>query len=352
MKSTKNTRAFVVGIFIFLGIAIFVVTVLTLGGQQKTFQKSITIQAVFDDINGLQKGNNIWFSGVKIGTVKKISFYGNAQVLVEMNIDEASRQYIRKNAKARISSDGLIGNKIIVIYPGASKSPSVEAGDMLGVEKAMNPDEMMITFQANNRNLLDITNDFKVITKNIVQGKGTVGKLLTDETLVSEFQTTMGMLKRTSSNAQRLSLNVENYTARLQQKGTLANDLITDTTIFARLRSTSARIEDVSRRAGVIVDNLNTATDGVNKSLNNTNTPAGMLLNDQSAAADIRSTLRNLQAASIKLDEDLEAAQHNFLLKGYFKKKAKKEAEENKKADLEQKAATTAQLEQSTTTPN
>ena len=68
MRSTKNSRAFIVGIFIFLGLAIFVLTVLTLGGQQKTFQKSITVKAVFDDINGLQKGNNIWFSGVKIGT--------------------------------------------------------------------------------------------------------------------------------------------------------------------------------------------------------------------------------------------------------------------------------------------
>src|SRR4051812_45975760 len=98
MKSSKNSRAVIVGIFILLGLAIFVVTILTLGGQQKTFQKSITIRAVFDDVNGLQKGNNIWFSGVKIGTVKKVSFYGTSQVEVDMNIDQAAREYIRKNA--------------------------------------------------------------------------------------------------------------------------------------------------------------------------------------------------------------------------------------------------------------
>ena len=80
MKSTKNTRAVVVGIFILLGIVILVLTILTLGGQNKTFSKSITVRAVFDDINGLQKGNNIWFSGVKIGTVKKISFVGERQL--------------------------------------------------------------------------------------------------------------------------------------------------------------------------------------------------------------------------------------------------------------------------------
>src|SRR6185503_9644170 len=116
MKSTSNKRAIIVGIFIFLGLAIFIITILTLGSQKKAFQKSITIKAIFDDVNGLQKGNNIWFSGVKIGTIKKIVLLGNAKVEADMNIEEHSRQFVRKDAKAKISSDGLIGNKIIVIY--------------------------------------------------------------------------------------------------------------------------------------------------------------------------------------------------------------------------------------------
>lgn len=69
--STSGKRPIIVGIFIFLGLAIFIAAILTLGSQHKTFKKSITVKAVFDDVNGLQKGNNIWFSGVKIGTIKK-----------------------------------------------------------------------------------------------------------------------------------------------------------------------------------------------------------------------------------------------------------------------------------------
>ncbi|GEO10313.1 MlaD family protein [Segetibacter aerophilus] len=346
MKSNKNTRAFVVGIFIFLGIAIFVVTVLTLGGQQKTFQKSIVVRAIFDDINGLQKGNNIWFSGVKIGTVKKISFVGNSQVEVDMNIDEASKQYIRKNAKARISSDGLIGNKIIVLYAGASKSPSVENGDILGVEKASNPDEMMATFQANNQNLFAITTDVKGISKRITEGKGTVGKLLTDETLVNDLHSTMARLQQASANAERLSASVAAFAAKLQSKGTLAHDLVTDTVIFSRLKATAAQIESVSKNASIVVDNLNNTSSQLGNSLNNKSTPVGMLLNDEDAAADIRVILSNLQAGTQKLNDDLEAVQHNFLLKGFFKKKAKKEEEEKKKAEelklQQQKAVTPA----------
>jgi phospholipid/cholesterol/gamma-HCH transport system substrate-binding protein len=217
-----------------------------------------------------------------------------------------------------------------VIYSGASKSPSVEEGDMLGVEKAINPDEMMITLQSNNRNILEITNDFKAISKGILEGKGTVGKLLSDETLLDDFERTMVMLRKASSNAQNLSSSIAVYASNLQRKGTLANDLVTDTTIFSRLRQTAAQMQEVSSKANTVVENLNTTTNGLNTKLNNNNTPVGVLLNDEDAAADMRVTLHNLQTSSIKLDENLEALQHNFLLRGFFKKKAKKEAEEAK----------------------
>ncbi len=162
MKAAHNNkRAVTVGIFIFLGIAIFVIAVLTLGGQQKTFSKALTVKAVFDDVQGLQKGNNIWFSGVKIGTIKKISFHGNSQVEVELNIQESSKDYIRKDAMAKISSDGFIGSKLVVLYGGTDKAQPVENGDVLRAEKIATTDEMFSTLQGNNRNLLDITNDFK-----------------------------------------------------------------------------------------------------------------------------------------------------------------------------------------------
>ncbi len=128
MKATSNRRAIIVGIFIFIGLGIFILAVLTLGNQQKTFQKSVTVKAVFDDVNGLQKGNNVWFSGVKIGTIKQVTLAGNEKVQVTINIEEKSKQFIRKDAKAKVSSDGLIGNKIIVIYGGTLQTAGIEQG--------------------------------------------------------------------------------------------------------------------------------------------------------------------------------------------------------------------------------
>src|SRR5687768_10277257 len=174
MTQMNNKKAVTVGIFIFLGLLILVAGVLTLGGQKNSFQKKITVRAIFDDVGGLQTGNNVWFSGVKIGTVKKMTFHGGSQVEVIMNIDEKNQQYIRKNAKAKISSEGFIGNKLVVIYGGSMEAPPVVDEDILGVEKAASTDEMLATLQENNKNLLDITTDFKVISKRLTNGEGSV----------------------------------------------------------------------------------------------------------------------------------------------------------------------------------
>ena len=86
MKPGNNRRGIIVGIFIFLGLAIFIVAVLTLGTQHKTFEKAISVKAIFDNVNGLQKGNNIWYAGVKVGTIKKVLLTGNSLVEVTMSI--------------------------------------------------------------------------------------------------------------------------------------------------------------------------------------------------------------------------------------------------------------------------
>lgn len=324
--ANSNKRAITVGIFVFLALAILIAGVLTLGGQQKTFEKKITVSAIFDDVGGLLTGNNVWFSGVKIGTVKKMSFHGNSQVQVIMSIEQKAQQYIRKNAMAKISSEGFIGNKLVMIYGGTMQAPPVEANDILGVEKGLSTDEMLATLQENNRNLLDITKDFKEISQKISEGQGTIGKLISDETLINSMQSAVTGLRQASANAQRLTSDLSSYTSKLQTKGSLTNDLVTDTVIFGRLRSTVAQLQEVSRNANDVTNNIRQ----VSGNLTNGSSPVGVLLNDQQAAADLKTTLSNLNAGTQKLDENMEALQHNFLLRGFFRKKAKREKEEIK----------------------
>ena len=328
MQLTDNRRQITVGIFIFIGLLIFVLAVFTLGGQKKTFNKSISLSVVFDDIQGLKTGNNVWFSGVKIGTIKKIQFHGTSQVMVTVNIDEEAHQYIHKDATASIGSDGLIGNKIIVITGGSTKLPFIEDGDMLTVSTTLSTDEIMKTFQVNNKNLVDITNDFKTLSQGLVAGKGTAGALLADEKIANDFKAIVANLKTTTVTANRMSVALDQFTKKMNTEGGLADKLMTDTAVFAQIQRSVNEMQKTAKAAAAMTENLNATS----AKLNQTDNAVGLLLNDSATAGQVRSIVNNLETSSKKLDEDLEALQSNFLFRGFFKKRAKEEAKAKEEA--------------------
>lgn len=329
MRSSKNTRAVVIGIFVVVGLLIFVLGVITLTGQKKSFSNAVNLKAIFDNVEGLQAGSNVWLNGVKVGTVKNVRFNADGKVAVSLGVDEKMQVYIHKDAKAKVGSDGLIGNKIIVLYGGTPSSPTVNDGDILAVEKIAGMEDMMATFQSNNENLLSITGDFKEISSKLAKGQGTIGKLLNDETLSNSMELALANLQRAASNATEISRDVAAYTNQLQKDGTLANDLVTDTVIFSNLRSSVAEIDQLTKKANEVMATLQTATNTVNTSLTDKSTPAGAMLQDKETAASLKATIKNLETSTKKLDENMEALQHNFLLRGFFRKREKEAAKKD-----------------------
>jgi phospholipid/cholesterol/gamma-HCH transport system substrate-binding protein len=325
MKSGFANRAVIVGIFIFLGIAIFVTGVFTIGFQRKTFAKSIEIHILFDDIGGLQEGNNVWLSGVKIGTVKKISFHGNTQVEIILRIDKDAQSHITRDAKAKISSDGFIGNRIVLIYGGSVTAGQISAGDWLISEKSLSTDDMMATLQENNKNLLEITGDLKTISRRIREGKGTIGELINDASIADNLRSTLSHFKKASINSELTIAKINEYVNGLNKKGTLVNQLTTDTLVYSRFKMTLDQLNKASLSISEFADSLKQA----GKSLSRTDNPAGVLLHDQQVALDLKEITRNLNTSSQKLDEDLKALQSNFLFKGYFKKQEKQKEKNN-----------------------
>jgi len=331
MSIIKNKKAVIVGIFVLVGLGLLVAIILIMGGQRKSFARTIHVTAIFDDVSGLQQGNNIWLAGVKVGTVRTISFNTNSKVMVNMSILASMRPYIHQDAKAKISSESLIGNKIVVLTQGSPQSPLVQSGDTLKIQASLNTEDMMNTLQQNNTNLLAITTDLKNMTGRLAKGQGSLGKMLQDETLVNTLQRTLNTLNTAAGNTNAFTADLSRYTASLQTKGSLANELVTDTIVFNRLRSSVITLKQIAQSAEAVVDNLNKASSDLNTSLKSTSSPIGVLLNDPKAASDLKITLTNLNLATEKLDEDLEAMQHNFLLRGYFRKHPTVKADTTKK---------------------
>lgn len=329
MSATENKRSIIVGLFIFIGLVIFVAGVLTLGGKQKRFVRTIDIIAVFDNVNGIQPGNNVFFSGVKIGTVSKINFFGTSQVEVTMHIEKSAKQYIRKNSLAKLSSEGFIGNKMIELIGGPGTAAEVEDGDRLEIAKALGPEDIMKTLQANNENILAITTDFKAVSASMLNGKGALGALLTDSLMAQRLRQMSVNLENASATTAQVTTAISQYTAKLNNKGTLANELMTDTTVFSNLKSAVKSLQVTAASASEMTNNLNKTSSKLTSDKN----AVGVLLNDEETGARLKTTVSNLESSTKKLDENMEALQHNFLLRGFFKKKAKAEAKAAKEAE-------------------
>lgn len=325
MTESNARRPVIVGLFVTVALGILGGGILTVGNLRDTFTEKITVSVVFDDVNGLQAGNNIWSAGLKVGNIKALRFQDTARVEVEMLIDEKAAEFIRGDALAKLSSDGLIGNKIVVLYGGTEGAPPLTPGTVLQAGDTVSTEEMLAMLQKNNENILAITADIKTITAQIVAGEGSIGKLVQDDTLYDSLTTTAASLETASASARTLTASLSTFAGKLNQPGSLPNDLVTDKTSYTSLTTSVAQIQEATKSLSGMVAKLDTAA-------SDTTTPVGTLLHDREAGADLKQTLQNLQVGSKVLIEDLEAVQHNFLLRPYFKKKEKEEAKKAKEA--------------------
>ncbi|MGJ1261633.1 MlaD family protein [Sphingobacterium spiritivorum] len=327
MSAAENKRTLVVGLFVLIGLIILVAGILTLGGQQKKFTKTLTVTTEFEDVKGLKVGNNVWFSGVKVGIVKDISFESIKYVKVVMSIEAKSSEFIRKDAVAKLGSDGLIGNSIITLVGGSQTAQPIEDGDILHSAKGTDMEAMMATLSVNNDNLVEITRNFAVLSQNLVDGKGMVGAMLTDSSMVVSLSKSLDNLNKLMTNANQASNNLVAVTNKLNNNQGLIHQLSTDTAVFASLRESAAQLQGVTQTASALMSNLNATS----ARLNDKNNVVGALTNDPEGAAEIKQILRNLNLSTAKLDQNMEAMQSNFLLRGFFKKQQKEK--EKAKAD-------------------
>jgi len=309
MNEPVNKRATVVGIFILVGIILLIGSILTIGNLHSTFTRKMRISTLFADVNGLHEGNNIWFSGVKIGTVKKMEFYGKSKVKVLMDININSKQFIRKDAAVKIGTDGLIGNKILIIYGGTSNVSEIEEGDTLLNETILSTEDMMNTLQQNNLNIL-------LLTQKLSKGEGTIGKLLQNDSMYYKLFATINSVEMASANAQNVLASLATFTEKINKKGNLVNTLVSDTLLFNSLQLSVFKIQNIADTATVFIDNLKKAS-------TNTKSPIGVLLYNEQSGNSLKTIISTLETSSVKLDQDLESLQHSFLLKGFFKKKGK-----------------------------
>ena len=192
------------GIFISLGIAVFIAAIYFIGDKQQLFRSTFRLNGVFKDVGGLQAGNNVRLSGINVGTVENIVLVSDTSVRVEIIIDESTRKFIKKDAVASIGSEGLIGNKILIINPGTGGKMIIENNDTIETVQPINMDDIFISLKTTIDNSSNITRDLSKMTSSIESGQGTIGRLLMDKSLAQNFDSSIVYLKQGSEGLKNL----------------------------------------------------------------------------------------------------------------------------------------------------
>jgi phospholipid/cholesterol/gamma-HCH transport system substrate-binding protein len=192
----KRENKIKLGVFVTLCVVLLIAGIYFIGQRQQLFSSTFRVSGVFKDISGLQIGNNVRFSGINVGIVGDIEQITDSTVKVDMDIDEHARKFMKKNAKALISSDGLMGNKIISILPGSPGKQELSDNDIIATVPPVNMDDIFLKVKLTSDNLASITSDLAGIMKTIHEGKGTIGELLMDSTMAHNVGQAMVNIKQ------------------------------------------------------------------------------------------------------------------------------------------------------------
>ncbi|CAN5409447.1 N/A [soil metagenome] len=287
-----------VGAFIVGGFIIFVIAIFIIGSKQNLFTSTFEINSIFESVSGLTEGATVNFGGIKVGTVSGISIESSTKIRVIMTINSNVKEYIRKDSKVSISSEGLVGNKIVEISSGSPMFLSVDNGEYLASTKPISAEDIFKALKESGDNAKVITGKMSDMIDSINGGKGTIGQLLTNESLYRNIDSTFAGFASSTKNVNNILFKVSSSV-----------DLLTND-----FRNLSSSIDNVTKNISEITDKLNSSRSLVGTLLTDTNVAVGI----KNTISNITSTSQNLERATFGFYQNMEALKHNFLFKGYF----------------------------------
>ena len=316
MRNTLETK---LGVFFALTLIVAVI-ILEMVGVADFFKSGYKVTADFKSVQELKKGDLVKMAGVEIGRVDDITL-ANEKVRVTMKIKKIDAE-LKTDSKATIKFTGLLGQNFVAVDFGSTAAPrAVEgsnlssaeqpdlsaimakldsvAGDIGGLTKSFSPDNLAPLFgpitdfmKNNSTNLGEILANTRAVTEQVANGKGTVGRLLYDDTLyntalsaVSGLQAGTTELKSTVLEARAMMTNANLIVSQINAgQGTLGK-LAKDETLYREftLAMTNAReiLEKVNKGQGTI----------------------GKIVNDESLYKNVKVSLQKLDKATEGLED-------------------------------------------------
>jgi phospholipid/cholesterol/gamma-HCH transport system substrate-binding protein len=308
MKNSLESR---LGIFVALAVVAAVVIIEMLGGPEH-FMRGYRIYALFNNVQELKVGDRVKMAGVEVGRVEKIQLEGEkARVTLKMKRETE----VKTDSIATVKFTGLMGQNFVSLDFGTPDAPVAKDGAVLsskeqpdlsvvmekidnvasGVENltksfsGLKLDELLgpfIDFMKDNRAPLTATiSNINSVTFQVSQGKGTVGKLIYDETLYNSALATVTNLQSSLTDARAAVADARNIIAQVNAGQGTAGKLIKDPALYNETTASMTNLREILQK------------------INQGQGSVGKLINDQEFYKNAKLTLQKLDKATDGLED-------------------------------------------------
>ena len=250
-----------IGVMAVAALALTAILIVAVGGASGFAWERYDLKTSFENVQGLKSGAIVRVAGVEVGKVTDVRLSGPG-VEVILSLKKENQVRVTTDSRASIGSLSLLGDPIIEVSPSATGTP-LKDGDFIKSNKPAT--QLSDVTNTANESILEAT----ALLKDIRAGKGSVGKMFTDEQLYRDLNTFID-----SANAVTASIN--------HGKGTLGK-FTNDPKVYNELQASLANLNEITRRLSAGEGSL------------------GQLLKDDKLAKSMSGTAANFEQISGRL---------------------------------------------------
>lgn len=301
----NRTRAAGIGVFVVAGGLLFTAALFMIGNRRMLFTDTFTLYTEFKSVGGIQAGSSVRVGGMDAGEVKDIEIPTNPgkPFRVKMEVRRDIHGLVRTDSVAAVRTEGLVGAQFLQIVPGTATAPRLpDGGTIAGQEPFDIADlthQMSETIHLVNSTIVDMRGDLERTILSIDQTAARADALIQD---VSGDVTLM-----TKSGA-RIVDNVRAVTDDVRAGRGTVGRLFTDDQLAGDM---TTMVSD----ARASLDGLKQVIAQAQQMLQNTSGKGGSI---DTWTSTLRATLDKARDAMDNVSSDAEALKRNFFFKGYF----------------------------------
>ncbi|MBV9986278.1 MAG: MCE family protein [Chitinophagaceae bacterium] len=191
------------GALVLTGVILLVLAIFVIGSQKNLFANTFNLQVKYRNVSGLQAGNAVRLTGINVGTVESVRIVNDSTVNVVLAIQKSVQKFIRLDDYATIGSDGLMGDKIVLIEHGNDSAAIVKNNDYIAGNEPVEMSSILARMS-------DIADNASILTENLAEvmykvntGQGSFGRLLNSDQLARRLEGTVASTQQTVQTIQK-----------------------------------------------------------------------------------------------------------------------------------------------------